>query len=150
MIKSANTQEEAEANTATWAAVGSTTTPVFVNSSGVLTALNYTIEKSVPSNAAFTDTKVNFTLNTSSKAYLMACTSAPTSTTTAREAIGDTSVYMSNHTLYAASINTSSLNINDVANIDSLGNMSITNLEVSSTSSGSTSKHYGHIDTGTL
>ena len=35
---------------------GSSTKPVYINSSGVATALNYTIEKSVPSTAVFTDT----------------------------------------------------------------------------------------------
>ena len=37
-------------------AVGDTITPVYINSSGVATALGYTIEKSVPSDAVFTDT----------------------------------------------------------------------------------------------
>ena len=37
-------------------AVGDTITPIYVNSSGVATALGYTIEKSVPSDAVFTDT----------------------------------------------------------------------------------------------
>lgn len=37
--------------------VGGTTTPIYL-SAGVPTALSYTIEKSVPSNAVFTDTKV--------------------------------------------------------------------------------------------
>ena len=37
-------------------AVGSSTTPVYIASDGAATALSYTIEKSVPSNAVFTDT----------------------------------------------------------------------------------------------
>ena len=37
-------------------AVGSTSQPVYVDSNGVATAISYTIEKSVPSNALFTDT----------------------------------------------------------------------------------------------
>ena len=37
-------------------AVGNTITPVYVNSSGVVTALSYTIAKSVPSDAKFSDT----------------------------------------------------------------------------------------------
>ena len=35
---------------------GSSTQPVYINSSGVPTAISYTISKSVPSNAVFTDT----------------------------------------------------------------------------------------------
>lgn len=35
---------------------GSTTQPVYINSDGVPTAISYTIAKSVPSNAVFTDT----------------------------------------------------------------------------------------------
>jgi len=41
-----------------------------------------------------TNTLVNYTLGTTTKAYLMACQSAPTSTTTARAAHGDTGVYL--------------------------------------------------------
>lgn len=37
-------------------AVGSATTPVYVNSNGTVTASTYTIETSVPANAVFTDT----------------------------------------------------------------------------------------------
>lgn len=37
-------------------AVGNSTTPVYINSSGAATALSYTIAKSVPSDAVFTDT----------------------------------------------------------------------------------------------
>ena len=48
----------------------------------------------VPSTPAFTDTKVNYKLDTTTKAYIMACTSTPTSTETARTAIGDTGVYL--------------------------------------------------------
>ena len=36
--------------------VGSTTQPVYMTSKGVITPISYTIEKSVPSNAVFTDT----------------------------------------------------------------------------------------------
>ena len=38
-------------------AAGSSKKPVYINSSGVATEISYTIEKSVPSNAVFTDTK---------------------------------------------------------------------------------------------
>lgn len=37
-------------------AVGGTTTPVYIASNGAATALSYTLAKSVPSNAVFTDT----------------------------------------------------------------------------------------------
>ena len=43
-------------NIATNTAVGNTTTPVYVTADGAVTALSYTIAKSVPSNAVFTDT----------------------------------------------------------------------------------------------
>jgi hypothetical protein len=36
--------------------VGATNKPVYVNASGVITPINYTIDKSVPSDAKFTDT----------------------------------------------------------------------------------------------
>ena len=41
-----------------------------------------------------TDTKVNYTLAATTKAYLMASSDAPTSTATAREAKGDSNVYL--------------------------------------------------------
>ena len=44
--------------------VGSTTTPIYLNA-GVPTALSYTIAKSVPSDAVFTDTQANWTQTTS-------------------------------------------------------------------------------------
>lgn len=52
--------------------VGGTTTPIYLNS-GVPTALGYTIAKSVPSNAVFTDTDTKNTAgatNTTDKIYL--------------------------------------------------------------------------------
>lgn len=63
---------------------------------GGMKSSGYTIAKSVPSNAVFTDTntKVNYTLATTTKSYLMASSDEPTSTTTAREAKGDTGVYL--------------------------------------------------------
>lgn len=42
--------------------VGGTTTPIYLNA-GVPTALGYTIAKSVPSNAVFTDTNTTYTLS---------------------------------------------------------------------------------------
>ena len=54
--------------------VGGTTTPIYLNN-GVPTALGYTIAKSVPSNAVFTDSDTKNTAgatNTTSKIYLQA------------------------------------------------------------------------------
>ena len=71
---------------------GSTTQPVyFVN--GVPVATTYTLEKSVPSNAVFTDTntKVTNTLATTTKAYVTGTTSATTNTGTQ---VFDTGVYL--------------------------------------------------------
>lgn len=45
----------------TFAAVGGSTTPVYVSASGIITACSYTIAKSVPADAVFTDTKVSIT-----------------------------------------------------------------------------------------
>lgn len=57
-------------------AVGSTTTPIYVASDGKATALEYTIAKSVPSNAVFTDTKNTAgSTDTSSKIFLVGATS---------------------------------------------------------------------------
>ena len=59
-------------------AVGSTKKPVYINASGVATEINYTIEKSVPSDAVFTDTNTKNTAgstNTSSKIFLVGATS---------------------------------------------------------------------------
>lgn len=56
--------------------VGGTTTPIYLNN-GVPTALGYTIAKSVPSNAVFTDTDTKNTAgatNTTSKIYLTGAT----------------------------------------------------------------------------
>ena len=71
-------------------AIFSGTTGKIVKSSG------FTIGKSVPSNALFTDTntKVNVTLATTSKAYLIGVTSAPTATAAAMTAVSDTGVYL--------------------------------------------------------
>ena len=57
-------------------AVGNSTTPVYVDSSGVATALSYTIETSVPSGAVFTDTlNTAGSTDTSSKIFLVGATS---------------------------------------------------------------------------
>lgn len=52
----ADTKVTHTANTA----VGNSTTPVYVGSNGAVSPINYTIEKSVPSNAEFTDTTYTF------------------------------------------------------------------------------------------
>ena len=71
---------------------GSATQPVyFLN--GKPTACTYTLGKSVPSNAVFTDTdtKVTNTLNSTVKAYITGTTSASTNTGTQ---VFDTGVYL--------------------------------------------------------
>lgn len=79
--------------------VGGTTTPVYFNA-GVPTALNYTIAKSVPSNAVFTDTKV--TANTSTGIiYLIGQDDATNGTN--EIAYKNANVYMSDGALYANS-----------------------------------------------
>ena len=77
-------------------AAGSATQPVYFSSSGKPTACSYTLAKSVPSTAVFTDTntKVNVTLGTTTKAYLLGTSTTPTSTTTGVTAISDTGVYL--------------------------------------------------------
>ena len=74
-------------------AVGNTITPIYVASNGTATALSYTIAKSVPSNAVFTDTNnaVTNTLNTTTKAYITGSTNAATNT---GGQIFDTGVYL--------------------------------------------------------
>lgn len=69
---------------------GSATQPVYF-SDGKPVACSYTLGKSVPSNAVFTDTKVTNTLNKNTKAYVTGTTSASTNTGTQ---IFDTGVYL--------------------------------------------------------
>lgn len=60
------------------AAIGSTTKPVYFNASGTPAACTYTLGKSVPSNAVFTDTDTKNTAgstNSTSKLYLIGATS---------------------------------------------------------------------------
>lgn len=125
-----------ELSTAVPANVGSATNPVYSNASGVLTACTYSLNKTVPADAKFTDTlysdfiksganaasglvpspgttagttkflredatwqvpvdtKVNVTLGTKTKAYLLATSTAPTSTAAGVTAISDTGVYL--------------------------------------------------------
>ena len=72
--------------------VGSATQPIYLNN-GVATACTYTLGKSVPSDAVFTDTntKVTNTLATTTKAYVTGTTSATTNTGTQ---VFDTGVYL--------------------------------------------------------
>lgn len=72
------------------ATAGSATQPVYF-SDGKPVACSYTLGKSVPSNAVFTDTKVTNTLNTHTKAYVTGTTSASPNTGTQ---IFDTGVYL--------------------------------------------------------
>jgi hypothetical protein len=50
-------------------AVGSSTQPVYIASDGTATAIGYTIAKSVPSNAVFTDTNTNQTVKGNGTAF---------------------------------------------------------------------------------
>ena len=72
------------------ATAGSATQPVYF-SGGKPVACSYTLGKSVPSDAEFTDTKVTNTLNTHTKAYVTGTTSASTNTGTQ---IFDPGVYL--------------------------------------------------------
>lgn len=72
--------------------VGSATQPIYLNN-GTATKCTYTLEKSVPSDAVFTDTntKVTNTLATTTKAYVTGTTSSSTNTGTQ---VFDTGVYL--------------------------------------------------------
>ena len=63
---------------------------------GKIKSSGYTIAKSVPSNAVFTDTntKVNVTLGTTTKAYLLGTSTTPTSSAQGVTSIADTGVYL--------------------------------------------------------
>lgn len=73
------------------AAIGSTTNPVYFTASGVPAACAYSLNKTVPSTAVFTDTKVTNNLNTTAKAYVTGTTTATTNT---GEQVFDTGVYL--------------------------------------------------------
>lgn len=87
-----STSGTASKATALTTSAGSATQPVYF-SSGKPVACTYTIGKSVPSNAVFTDTntKVTNTLATTTKAYVTGTTSASTNTGTQ---VFDTGVYL--------------------------------------------------------
>ena len=63
---------------------------------GLIKSSGYTIAKSVPSDAVFTDTdtKQNITLATTSKAFITGVTTTPTSTAQALTGVADTGVYL--------------------------------------------------------
>ena len=71
---------------------GSATQPVYF-SDGKPVSCTYTLGKSVPSDAVFTDTKVTNTLATTTKAYITGTTTATTNTSTQ---VFDTGVYLDN------------------------------------------------------
>lgn len=56
--------------------------------------VDVTVGTQVPENAVFTDTKVNVTLGTTTKAYLLGTSTTPTSTAQAVTSIADTGVYL--------------------------------------------------------
>ena len=67
-------------------AVGGPSTPVYVDADGKVTALNYTIETSVPSNAVFTDTTYTFG-NGTNCFYVKSSASSTTQTVTVTPSI---------------------------------------------------------------
>lgn len=63
--------------------IGSTTTPIYYKGAGVFAPCSYTLDKSVPSDAVFTDTKVKQTVTTSDALYpLLLAPNGQTTTTT--------------------------------------------------------------------
>lgn len=66
-------------------AVGSATQPVYVASNGTATACTYTLEKSVPSNAVFTDTNTLMTQNVSTTDNTYPILACPTANATANQ-----------------------------------------------------------------
>jgi hypothetical protein len=73
--------------------IGSSIKPIYLNK-GKPEVCSYELNATVPSDAKFTDTKVDVTLGTTTKAYLLGVSETPTSTATARTAIADTGVYL--------------------------------------------------------
>lgn len=89
-ITSALTSYEPKSNVTS---KGSATQPVYFDSNGVAQPTTYTLGKSVPSNAVFTDTdtKVTNTLGNTTKAYITGTTSSSTNTGTQ---VFDSGVYL--------------------------------------------------------
>lgn len=76
--------------------IGSINKPVYISNTGLATAISYTIDKSVPSNAVFTDTLVTQNVKTDNKKYGIILSNYETSasTTTAAAVNRDSKVYV--------------------------------------------------------
>ena len=74
-------------------AVGSSTKPVYISSTGTVTACTYTLGKSVPSDAVFTDTTYSLSGAASSATYVITLTPSSGTATTATVPAGTTSAY---------------------------------------------------------
>ena len=83
-----------------------------LSGSGATSVTSSADGKTITISSTDTNTLVNYTLGTTTKAYLMASQNAPTSTTTARAAHGDTLVYL---TTTAGQLSAKSYSINDGA-----------------------------------
>ena len=81
-------------------AKGSTTQPIYWTGSA-FASTSYSLSKSVPSNAVFTDTKQNITSSTS-KAFLTGVTTSPTSTAQALTGVANTGVFMQSGAITAS------------------------------------------------
>ena len=102
------------ANTATslsnTSKIGDTNKPVYFTAEGVPSVISYTIDKSVPSNAVFTDTKNTAgSTNTSSRIFLIGATTQTENSQT----FSDDEVYVTNGTLYLTK-NSKGLNISSL------------------------------------
>lgn len=86
---------------------GSATQPVYFDASGAAQPISYTIAKSVPSTAVFTDTTntVGATNNTSSMLYFVGVSGAAT----AAQSYANTNIYAQGDVFYAGTVKTNSL-----------------------------------------
>lgn len=81
---------------------GSTIQPVYINTSGRPVACSYSLSKSVPSDAVFTDTKNTVGITTTAnKIYLVGATSTSTTTGASANSYTNASVYATNGALTA-------------------------------------------------
>ena len=89
------TADYADVAGALGSSAGSLTNPIYFKD-GKPEACTYSLNKTVPSNAIFTDTdtKVNTVLGTTTKAYLLGTSTTPTTTAKGVTAIADTGVYL--------------------------------------------------------
>jgi len=94
-VASANTAASA-ARLTNINAIGSENQPVYFNSSGQPVTCTYTLAKSVPSNAKFTDSAVTSTYDSGTTSYLVGAVSSGTTTT----GLTKSSIYMSGNTLH--------------------------------------------------